>query len=59
MRSNDQQRSSMWTTFSPEDVVPMDRPLRSRLCKQRAFHGGWLVVASMGEPQEFQAEAGW
>jgi len=29
MRSNDQQRSSMWTTLSPEDVVPVDHPLRS------------------------------
>ncbi len=29
MRSNDQQRSSMWPTLSPEDVVPVDHPLRS------------------------------
>lgn len=28
MRSNDQQRASMWTTLSPEDTVPADHPLR-------------------------------
>ena len=28
MRSNDNQRTSIWTTLSPEEAVPIDHPLR-------------------------------